>query len=232
MSISEIVAAVHSEALSRLGAGGGGVAAAAAGGKSTGTASTVAPPKGPTLTGVQVAKLAFDAGFRGQALIDWVGIAMRESHGNSVAHNPKPPDDSYGLWQINMLGSMGDSRLKTYGLKSREDLYDPATNARAAYQMSGGGKNHGPWTIKGDWTQNVDLKSAANYVAQANVGDPMPMDMRAGGSSVHMTTGASITFAPTINFYGTPQTPDLTRIAKEVGRQLQEQVRTLELRNA
>lgn len=73
-------------------------------------------------------------------------IALAESGGNPTSHNPRPPDDSYGLWQINMLGSMGPSRRAAYGLKSNTDLYDPATNARVAVAMSGKGSNFKPWS--------------------------------------------------------------------------------------
>jgi hypothetical protein len=235
MSISEIIAVTHSENVARLGGGSGIATVRKSGAAGTpavaSSASSSAIPKGTTLSGVEVARVAYEAGFRGQALIDWVGIAMRESHGNSLAHNPKPPDDSFGLWQINMLGALGPDRIKKFGLKAKEDLYDPRVNARAAYEMSGGGSNHGPWTIKGNWAQNVDLKAASNYVTQANLGDPMPME-RSGGSSTYVNTGHSINFAPTIIFQGTPQTPDLQKLAAEAGRLLKEQVKTLELRNA
>ncbi|SRR6266480_2294694 len=73
-------------------------------------------------------------------------IALAESGGNPTSHNPVPPDDSYGLWQINMLGSMGPSRRAAYGLKSNTDLYDPATNARVAVAMSNKGANFRPWS--------------------------------------------------------------------------------------
>lgn len=59
-------------------------------------------------------------------------IAMAESGGNPRAHNAIPPDNSYGLWQINMLGSLGPARRKQYGISSNSQLFDPATNARAA----------------------------------------------------------------------------------------------------
>lgn len=65
-------------------------------------------------------------------LIMAVAIALAESGGNMVAHNTKPPDNSYGLWQINMLGDLGQSRKKQFGLKKYNDLYDPQTNAKAA----------------------------------------------------------------------------------------------------
>lgn len=73
-------------------------------------------------------------------------IAIAESGGNPNAHNPNPPDDSYGLWQINMLGSMGPSRRQQFGLNSNAALFDPLTNAKAAVALSGGGKNFGPWS--------------------------------------------------------------------------------------
>lgn len=85
------------------------------------------------------------AGFKGNALKIAYAIAMAESGGNARAHNGRAPDNSYGLFQINMLGDMGPARRRQYGLSSNEDLYDPLTNARVAYKMSNGGKNWQPW---------------------------------------------------------------------------------------
>jgi hypothetical protein len=62
-------------------------------------------------------------------------IAMAESGGNPGAHNPVPPDNSYGLWQINMLGAMGPARRREFGITSNEALYNPAINARAAAKI-------------------------------------------------------------------------------------------------
>lgn len=64
-------------------------------------------------------------------------ISQPESSGNPMAHNfnPKTGDDSYGLWQINLLGKMGPERMKKFGLSRPEDLYNPETNARVALQM-------------------------------------------------------------------------------------------------
>ena len=55
-------------------------------------------------------------------------------------------ETSYGLWQINMTGDMGNERLKQFGINSVNDLYDPLTNAKAAVQMM---RNRGGF---GDWT--------------------------------------------------------------------------------
>lgn len=88
------------------------------------------------------------AGFKGQGLKTAYAVAMAESGGRRTAHNPnaKTGDNSYGLFQINMLGSMGPARRKQYGLKSNEQLFDPLTNAKIAYKMSKGGTNWQPWS--------------------------------------------------------------------------------------
>lgn len=88
------------------------------------------------------------AGFRGERLKTAFGIVMAESGGNPRAHNPnrQTGDDSYGLGQINMLGAMGPARRRQYGLKSNQDLFDPAVNARVMFQMSGGGRDFSPWS--------------------------------------------------------------------------------------
>lgn len=88
------------------------------------------------------------AGFKGEGLRIAYAVAMAESGGRANAHNPnaKTGDNSYGLFQINMLGGMGPERRARYGLSSNEDLFDPLTNARVAYAMSNGGKNWSPWT--------------------------------------------------------------------------------------
>ena len=89
------------------------------------------------------------AGFRGKALATAFGIAKRESGGRPDAFNPDTStgDQSYGLFQINMLGSMGPARRKQFGLQANEDLLDPVTNAKAAYRMSNGGRDFGAWGI-------------------------------------------------------------------------------------
>jgi hypothetical protein len=62
-------------------------------------------------------------------------IAMAESGGDTRAHNPNPPDNSYGLWQINMLGGMGPDRRKEFGISTNEALFNPLTNALAAKKI-------------------------------------------------------------------------------------------------
>src|SRR5882672_1443020 len=72
-------------------------------------------------------------------------IGLAESGGNPTAHNGNAGtgDDSYGIMQINMLGSLGPSRRAQFGLSNNTDLFDPLTNMRVAVAMSNGGKNFG-----------------------------------------------------------------------------------------
>lgn len=93
-----------------------------------------------------IAALAVAAGLSNATAEVAAAIAMAESGGNPNAHNSTPPDDSYGLWQINMLGALGPARRALYGLKTNTDLFDPATNARVMSAISKQGKDFRPWT--------------------------------------------------------------------------------------
>ena len=82
------------------------------------------------------------AGLSGDELVAAVSLAGRESNFNPRAHNGNrgTGDDSYGLWQINMLGAMGESRRKSLGISSNDELYDPNVNAKAMKQLFDGNK--------------------------------------------------------------------------------------------
>ncbi len=97
------------------------------------------PGTGPVDMGEEIneklrraAQLAMDAGFTKEQAKTMAAIAGGESSFNNMAHNTKGDDNSYGLWQINMLGAMGPDRRRQLGLSSNDELFDPATNARAA----------------------------------------------------------------------------------------------------
>jgi len=98
------------------------------------------------LSPAQIAEYAHDAGFRGQDLTVAVAVALAESGGDPKAHNPVPPDNSYGLWQINMIGSLGPARRDQFDLDSNRELFDPEENAKAAWAISGRGGSFQPWT--------------------------------------------------------------------------------------
>ena len=55
----------------------------------------------------QLESLALQAGFEPDVSPTIAAISLAESGGNPNAHNPKYPDNSYGLMQINMLDEPG-----------------------------------------------------------------------------------------------------------------------------
>ena len=99
------------------------------------------------LTADQILQVALQAGFPLDTATKMVAIALKESGGDPTAHNSTPPDDSYGLWQINMFAGVYNGRdysgqaaqrMAAFGLSSPSDLFDPAVNAAAAYSIWGG----------------------------------------------------------------------------------------------
>jgi hypothetical protein len=105
------------------------------------------------LTEHELVELLAAVGFEGKALKTAWSVVMRESRGRPVAHNKNANtgDNSYGLFQINMLGSMGVDRLAKFqdkiGITKASDLLDPVANAKAAYYMTAGGKDWGSWGL-------------------------------------------------------------------------------------
>lgn len=78
---------------------------------------------------------ALHAGFGPGVAVQMVAIALRESGGETSAKFVGPVDDSYGLLQINMLGSLGVQRMKAFGLKTAAELLDADTNFRCGFQI-------------------------------------------------------------------------------------------------
>jgi hypothetical protein len=96
----------------------------------------------------QVASYLRKAGFTEDMIPTMVGIAGAESSFNPNAFNPNVDtgDQSYGLFQINMLGAMGPERREQFGIESNEALKDPLINAKAAkaiYDQQG----LGAWSV-------------------------------------------------------------------------------------
>ena len=89
---------------------------------------------GDRLSVSQMVDLAKQAGFDENQAAIMGAIAAAESSGDTRAHNPNANtgDNSYGLWQINMLGNMGSERRRQFGIENNEQLWDAATNAKAA----------------------------------------------------------------------------------------------------
>jgi len=251
-SISEMLEAHRAMGLTRmLAAGNTGMYASGPSGASSGESRTTAPMNNRQLTGEEVARYAYNAGFRGDDLAAVVAIAKRESGWRTGAYNPNraTQDDSYGLMQINMLGQMGVNRLRQFGISKNEDLYDPATNMRAAFSLyqARGGSLHDWGAYKGESnTYNTNVDEALRIVKDAGLysGDPMIdasyAPSRGGGTNgqqsrsttTHITSSPTINVAPVINFNGAPATPDLRNIAHTVSKMIKEEVDMLDLRTA
>lgn len=86
-------------------------------------------------------------GFEGQALKYAWAIAMKESRGNALSYNGNvnTGDNSYGLFQINMIGSLAKDRRAKLGLAYNAELLNPVVNAQATYYMSQQGTNWSAW---------------------------------------------------------------------------------------
>jgi len=105
-------------------------------------------------------------GFKGQSLKYAWAIAKKESHGRPLAYNGnrRTGDNSFGLFQVNMLGSMGEDRRSQFGLSSNAELLNPVVNAQVAYHMSKGGKDWSAWkgthqAIVQEWLTKYPYKS-------------------------------------------------------------------------
>ena len=82
-----------------------------------------------------IVALARSAGFQNPELA--AAVAMAESGGNANAVGDLYLGGSYGLWQINS---------KAHPQFAIASLFDPAYNARAAFEISKGGTDWNPWT--------------------------------------------------------------------------------------
>ena len=91
------------------------------------------------LTPVQIFETARKAGFPSAVAVTMTAIALRESAGdpNAFNGNVATGDQSYGLWQINMLDANVRQLLTTHGI-TIEHLWEPATNAKEAFLLWGG----------------------------------------------------------------------------------------------
>jgi len=126
------------------------------------------PPSGKSFNVGQLKELALSVGFNEKNASVAASVAMAESSGDSSNDTiksglyAKTGETSYGLWQINMTGALGPERIKQLGLSSYKDLYDPVTNARAAFKLSGG-SNWSPWSAYNNGKHLPFLKDAQTH---------------------------------------------------------------------
>ena len=100
-------------------------------------------------TDEELVKMLSTIGFEGRALkVAWA-VVKKESNGRPLAFNGnvKTGDNSYGIFQINMIGGLGVARRDKFDLNSNKDLFDPVVNAQIAYYMSNEGSDWSSWGV-------------------------------------------------------------------------------------
>jgi hypothetical protein len=106
-----------------------------------------------TLTNDELIELLSAVGFKGQSLRTAWAVAMKESNGRPVAHNKtvSTGDNSYGIFQVNMIGSLGKDRLakfnEKFGMLKPTELFDPVTNVQVVHYMTQGGTDWSSWGL-------------------------------------------------------------------------------------
>jgi len=102
------------------------------------------------LTDEQLVDMLSAVGFKGKSLRTACAIAKAESNGRPLAFNGnvKTGDNSYGVFQINMLGELGSDRREKFDLDSNAELLNPVVNAQIALHMTDGGEDWSSWTSK------------------------------------------------------------------------------------
>ena len=114
-----------------------------------------------------IATVAQNAGFSGQDLVTAVAVAMAESSGNPDALGDIGiGQGSFGLWQIS------SKYYPEFG-PDFTTLYDPQTNANAAFQVyQAAGNSFSPWSTFKSGSYQSFLSSVATDVAIAVTQNP------------------------------------------------------------
>jgi hypothetical protein len=127
------------------------------------------------LTKTELVDLLHAVGFKGEALRHAWAIVMKESRGNPLSHNGNRDtgDNSFGLFQINMVDSLGQDRREKFSLEYNAQLLNPVVNAKIAYHMSKQGENWVAWkgvhnpVVKGWLAQFPEAQAKAIARAKA-----------------------------------------------------------------
>jgi hypothetical protein len=155
------------------------------------------------LTPAQIYQTALGAGFPPSVAVQMTAISLRETGGTG---NPNAyyggtaanPEASYGLWQINYNDPNVRSLLNSIGITDPSQLYDPATNAAAAYALYGGNPNNlnVAWYInKGGaytagYNQYLPTAEAAAASVDGTTVDSSTLNPNTGTATIPVTDGA------------------------------------------
>jgi hypothetical protein len=117
------------------------------------------------LSDIELVWLLEAVGFEGQDLKEAWAIAKKESNGRPLAFNGNTltGDNSYGIFQINMIESLGDDRRDKFELNHNADLFNPVVNAQIAFHMSNGGEVWRAWHIGKDPYTSTSGSHYAKY---------------------------------------------------------------------
>jgi hypothetical protein len=116
-----------------------------------------------------------------------IAVALAESGGNTRAHNTRPPDNSYGLWQINMFGPLGPARRRRFGIDDNDELFRPEVNARAMAIISSRGRFWRAWTTYtgGSYRSRLpEARKAARGLLSGDPGQVLPESQAPGAIGV------------------------------------------------
>lgn len=125
----------------------------------------------------QWAQVAYQEGFRGEALVNMVAVIGAESgfdaHAVGDVDLTEPGEQSTGGAQVHYRPSR-DGRPEAAGIRNPHLNFDPAFNMRAAYRISRGGTNFMPWTNfkNGKYRKHLDVARQAATGAAGFRTDP------------------------------------------------------------
>ena len=118
-----------------------------------------------SLTDIELVWLLEAVGFEGQDLKEAWAISKKESNGRPLAFNGNTltGDNSYGIFQINMINTLGEDRRDKFNLNHNADLFNPVKNAQIAMHMSNGGSDWTSWHIGKDAYTSTSGKHYAKF---------------------------------------------------------------------
>jgi hypothetical protein len=118
-----------------------------------------------SLTDIELVWLLEAVGFEGQDLKEAWAISKKESNGRPLAFNGNTltGDNSYGIFQINMINTLGEDRRTKFDLEHNADLFNPVKNAQIAMHMSNGGSDWTSWHIGKDAYTSSSGKHYAKF---------------------------------------------------------------------
>jgi len=121
---------------------------------------------GVQLTKEEMTDLVIEAGLSGEPAAIAISIAHKESGFNSGAHNPVPPDDSWGLFQFNFIA--GANTVQSLGA-TPEQCTIPAIAMTKFIEKSSNVTQFRPWAVM----PNGNYGRFENNVL-VDTGNPMP----------------------------------------------------------